>query len=108
MQRTRYSVLILSIWITLTLANPIPQSLTEEQFRSFGDDEPEVDDNQVEIVSGYSSVSHLITLSMGQIFKKGKSKIGVLGRGKIKFTNVFSLAGGSPSLPPGNNNELFV
>ena len=52
-------LLIFIGFLAASLANPLPQSLTEEQFRSFGDDlnEPE-DDNQVEIVSGYSSVSH--------------------------------------------------
>ena len=40
---------------SLTAANPLPQGLTEEQFRGFGDDVREV--NDVKVVSGYSRVS---------------------------------------------------
>ena len=52
------SLIALLCFITLVSSHPIPQSLTEDQFRSFdfGEQEDSKEDNKVEIVSAYSKV----------------------------------------------------
>ena len=51
------SLIALLCFITLVSSHPIPQRLTEDQFRSFDfGDETKKEDNKVEIVSAYSKV----------------------------------------------------
>jgi len=53
------SLIALLCFITLVSSHPIPQRLTEDQFRSFDfGDEAKKEDNQVEIVSAYSKIRH--------------------------------------------------
>merc|ERR1712048_681185 len=45
--------------IALASSHPIPQSLTEDQFRSFGGDEVDLNENtKVQISSAYSKIRH--------------------------------------------------
>ena len=54
---TMPSLIALLCFITLVSSHPIPQRLTEDQFRSFDfGDETKKEDNKVEIVSAYSKV----------------------------------------------------
>jgi len=58
--RTMSSLITLLCFITLVSSHPIPQRLTEDQFRSFGVD-GDVDlneDNKVQISSAYSKIRH--------------------------------------------------
>ena len=50
---------LLAILLGLARSNPLPQSLTEDQFRGFDDDDDEPEMNKVKIVSGYSNVRQI-------------------------------------------------
>jgi len=53
------SLITLLCFITLVSSHPIPQRLTEDQFRSFGGDDLDlVEDNKVLISSAYSKIRH--------------------------------------------------
>merc|ERR1712109_99117 len=57
--RTMSSLITLLCFITLVYSHPIPQRLTEDQFRSFGGNDVDLNDNnKVLISSAYSKIRH--------------------------------------------------